>query len=89
MSAEVGNVGEAAPTSVSTPTMLQTAGTAFSVIPGPVGTIASLFSASGAVSNLPNYALVAVGAILALGALLISSKETVIQVASTAARVAA
>lgn len=39
--------------------------------------------------NLGNYTLIAIGIILGIGALLISQKETVVQVASTAAKAAA
>jgi hypothetical protein len=42
---------------------------------------------SGAVNFLPNAGLVLVGIVLAVGALLISQKETVVQVATTAAKV--
>lgn len=85
---DTGSVVSSDPTSVSTPTMMQMAATALGVVPGPIGSVANLFSA-GTSSALPNYALVAVGAILALGALLISSKDTVIQVATKAGAIAA
>jgi hypothetical protein len=42
---------------------------------------------SGAVNFLPNAALVLAGIVLAIGALLISQKDTVVQVASAATKV--
>jgi hypothetical protein len=84
---EMGSVGNIAPTSTVQPTMAQTAAAAASVVPGPIGALASLFSgatSSTSSSFLGNAALVAVGAILTIGALLISSKGTVVQVAAHA-----
>lgn len=80
---DMGSVGQADPTSaqpVSAPSLL-TSMNPFSGISSAVSTLGS--------SVLSNWALVAVGVILAVGALLISQKQTVVQVASTAARVAA
>lgn len=89
---EMGSVGSSSPTSVSTPSMLQTAAATALTSNTPIvsGLASFLTGASSAVSSkLPNYALVAVGAILILGALLISQKETVVQVASKTSEVAA
>lgn len=54
----------------------------------PANWLASLNPFTGE-SFLPNAALVVVGVVLALGALLISQKETIVKVGETAARVAA
>lgn len=50
------------------------------------GMLSKLNPFSGSIGN---YTMVAVGVVLMLGALLISQKETVVQVAATAAKVAA
>jgi hypothetical protein len=72
----------AAPAAVTSPAPATTA-----------GLLGQLFSSINPLSNtsepfLPNALLVVIGAVLAVGALLISQKQTVIQVASTAAEVA-
>jgi hypothetical protein len=78
---EVGSVGQAEPTATTTPSMMQSVVTAVSpFIPG--GAALNAVVNPPTTSSMGNWALVAVGAILALGALLISSKETVVQVAS-------
>lgn len=56
---------------------------------GTQSILSSLNPFSGVSKALPNIALIAIGVVLAIGALLISQKQTVVQVASTAARVAA
>jgi hypothetical protein len=88
---QVGSVGSASPTSVATPAT----GTANPPTTAPASSswwtkiIDAINPLSGATAALPNVGLIAVGAILIVGALLISQKQTVIQVASTAAKAGA
>lgn len=85
---EVGNIGTAEPTATATPATATanpsgwTSG--LSAIPSFGSMLGRLNPFSGSTSFLPNAALVAVGIALALGALLIANKETVIQAAGTA-----
>lgn len=96
MSTDLGQVGESAPTSVSTPATgtqipsawvnaLQTANR----IANPLSGVASAISGGFSSNWLGNAGLVVIGVVLAVGALLISQKETVIQVAATAAKAGA
>lgn len=64
----------------------------------PIDTISTAYGEAKTVSNtvstlakmsLGDYTLIAVGIILAIGALLISQKSTVVQIASTASKAAA
>lgn len=93
---EMGSVGSSSPSSVATPTTgtanpsgwtqalsIATAGTPFASL---VNTLTGGgVVAAGSGSTLGNYALIAVGSILILGALLISQKQTVVQLARTSA----
>lgn len=93
MSTELGTVGQADSTSVSTPTtgtqIPESWVQGLATVAGkPFSWMASLNPFNGE-SFLPNATLVGVGVVLALGALLISQKETIIKVSETAARVAA
>lgn len=87
---EMGSVGSASPTSVNTPTTSLSAPplTALAGAGGLLGPLLSKLTGTGGTGSSPalgNYALIAIGAVLIVGALLISQKQTVI----TAARVAA
>jgi hypothetical protein len=87
---EMGGVGSVAPTNTTQPTSSATPATGTSNPQSWVsGLLDSLNPLSGLTSGLGNIALIAVGVVLALGALLISQKETVVQVASTAAKAGA
>lgn len=79
LSGAVAQSGSAAtPTATSTPVT----GTAT-----PSGWLSALNPLSKIQATLPNIGLVVVGVILAIAALVVSQKETVIQVAKTAAEV--
>ena len=87
---EVGAVGSVAPSNTTQPTSIATPPTGTSNPQNWVtGLLDSLNPLSGLTSGLGNFALITVGVVLALGALLISQKETVVQVASTAAKAGA
>jgi hypothetical protein len=57
--------------------------------PATQSLLSSLNPLSGISKSLPNIALIAIGVVLAIGALLISQKQTVVQVAATAAKAGA
>jgi hypothetical protein len=87
VSAEVGNVGEASPTSaapVSAPSLFSQGFSQGIAGMNPFSGLSTAVSTVGS-SVLSNWALVAVGVVLAVGALLISQKETVVQIASKVA----
>lgn len=85
---ELGTVGSSSPTSVVTP-VTSTPLTSSQIVAAGVAKGGGWFGSGGlpsVLSGLPNIALIAVGAILVVGALLISQKQIVIP---AAARVAA
>jgi hypothetical protein len=87
---EMGGVGSVDNTSAIQPTSSATPATGTSIPSSWVsGLLTSLNPLSSLSSGLGNFALIAVGVVLALGALLISQKETVVQVATKAAEAGA
>lgn len=82
----MGSVGTASDPSTTTASFLDQV---LAVNPGTSGLSQSLLGSIFSSSVIANYSMIAVGVFLVLGALLISQNETVVQVASTAARAAA
>jgi hypothetical protein len=80
---EMGSVGTAEPTATATPAT-GTLTSSQQLVAQGVAKGGGWFGSGGLslISGLPNYGLIAVGAILVVGALLISTKTDVIQVAS-------
>lgn len=78
-----GTVGEAQPTSVSTPVTYPTAA---DIVNAGIAKGGGWFGSGGITSGLLSFAadpaLVIIGVVLAVGALLISQKQTVVQLAS-------
>lgn len=84
---EMGSVGSASPTSVVTP-VTPTPLTSSQIVAAGVAKGGGWFGSGGLTgifSGLPNIALIAVGSVLIIGALLISQKQTVVTTASVAA----
>lgn len=88
---EMGSVGESAPTSsapVTAPSLFSQGFSQAMQNMNPFSGITTALNTVGT-SVFSNWALVAVGVVLAVGALLISQKDTVVKISETAARVAA
>lgn len=84
---EMGSVGSASPTSVITP-VTPTPLTSSQIVAAGVAKGGGWFGSGGLPSiltGLPNIALIAIGAVLIVGALLISQKQTVVTAAEIAA----
>lgn len=80
---DIATVGESQPTSVATPV---TQPTSQDIVNAGIAKGGGWFGGGGLgiLSGLPNYALIGVGVVLAVGALLISTKETAITVVNRA-----